>query len=993
MSCRFTKLFFISARYPKLLWGIVLLISCASAWCVARTEFATDMCYLLPRDSLSYRNLETVIGSGTANRITFYFSRKDGVALENSADMKAMEKFAENLKSIKGVTQVITSAAVASQEKLYRDSLAFFPLYHTPAQLPQGEKLAECFQKNMRVLYLNPFGGAVQGRYDPFGWTTGQLGRLENILKISGLHFYPGNTSFIFSPDRKVCMILVYTDVSPADYPGSFRLVRELNELSGKLPEHLKSEFFCSHLHMLENARIMQTDLGIFAVCTLLLFAALFAFVYRCDWRGIMIPFLAGLGSFWGAAALGICFEIPLLFTLAMGGVLMGIAGDYGIHLYAVSFSGRRVQEGIALCRKLILAFVTTAAAFLGFMFSGVPAFVQFGAYSVLTLLFAVILLFALLPGVLFFKKVPRKAVDFFTLFHLQSISSRHVWICLILLVLLGWGIFRVKFDSDIRKFDIAFEKSAQKESVYQQAFTRTGYPHLLFYSAGTFDSLLEKCRNDKAALQKAIPRISMVTPSDFFPGEAEMKQNISSWKAYVASGEWEKYKKEFLQQAEKSGFTGDFYREFFAGMEKSIQDPPQKQPEILSFVHKSMIGKGARWTGIAMVDKRYVNHDELLKNSSAVVFSEEIFTRQLFTDILGKLPHVIPWVLFAVFSSVVLMLRSFVKACLAFLPVAACLAGIAGVHGLLQQEITLAVVVAGIITVGIAVDYGILLVNSDMEKHIFNSIAFSAVTTAVGGLTVLFTRHPMLRAAGLTIVAGSLAGCFFSFCLLYPILKTLRKNRSSQVTLWLVGVFLLGGTVGCSSLPREDVLPLSPVPDGVKLQLPQTELREFQGKLTLDYRTGQNVFLIAGKTTPDGPGYFDGFSPGGIQIFSLAGKKFDLHKFKWMKDTVPEKQQRKISEFLYRAVSAGIYVPEAVRSELKESSQKGKLFEVLCADGGKLTFRCSGPLGTVARKRYGKDDLRWLVEYCRKDSDNDCVYIYSEEGFLQARVGMKFYN
>ena len=75
MTRWFTKLFFISARYRKSLWGIVLLLTCAAGVIAAKAPFSADMRDLLPADSVSRRTLNAVLDSGMANRITFYFSR------------------------------------------------------------------------------------------------------------------------------------------------------------------------------------------------------------------------------------------------------------------------------------------------------------------------------------------------------------------------------------------------------------------------------------------------------------------------------------------------------------------------------------------------------------------------------------------------------------------------------------------------------------------------------------------------------------------------------------------------------------------------------------------------------------------------------------------------------------------------------------------------------------------------------------------------------
>ena len=395
------------------------------------------------------------------------------------------------------------------------------------------------------------------------------------------------------------------------------------------------------------------------------------------------------------------------------------------------------------------------------------------------------------------------------------------------------------------------------------------------------------------------------------------------------------------------------------------------------------------------MFDKATADNDKLRKNTSGVVFSEDIFTGQLFRDIVGNLPQITPWAILIIFAAVWIRLRSFTQTCLAFLPVAVCLLSIAGIHGLLNLELTLAVVVAGIITVGIAVDYGLLLVNSNMDRHIFNSIAFSAVTTAAGGLTVFFTHHPMLRAAGVTIVTGILSACFFTFCLLYPLLKRVKSLRIGKKASLLILLIAAVAGGGCTSLPDDTVLPIEPVPVAVQCKYPQYTAREFQGTLLFDYKTGQAAFLIAGRIFADGKGEITGFSPGGIKIFALSGSRFALDKFNWMKSVIPEKRQKELSAFMYSAIAGGIYVPPVHAKQLTEKRVKDQSV-VLCGklnDREALSFVFSGSAGTVVRKKYRNGDAGYLVEYCRKHADFDMIYIYSDKSFFRAYLKLNFFE
>lgn len=983
------ELFLFSIRRRYLLRCIACLLCAAGIWGVWHNRYSADMLLLLPESSRSVKNLNTVINSGIANKVTLYLSRRDGGVLDNGADMDTLSAFARKLKNVRGVTQVVTAPFEGSMTELYRDHLSRYPLLYPPSRLPRGDILTSSLRRGFRNLCLNPVTGAVQYRYDPFNWTTNCFSGFENVMKVSGTRFYTGNRLFVFSSDRKKCMILIYTDVAVTDYERSSALIEALQKLSGTLPEELVCDFFSPHMHMLENAKIMKTDLQIFALCTLIIFGMLFAFVYKFDWCGILIPFLAGVGSFFAAAAMGVFFDTMMLFVIAMGGVLIGIAGDYGIHLYAASLSDRKIQKGIALYPRLCVAFFTTGCAFFCFVFSGVPAFIQFGAYSFLTLLFAFLLLIFLLPGLLFCRRQRRGTLDFFHGLHVQKISLKHTLAALFVLCIPAAGVFFARFDTDIRKFDIACETLAEKEKTFQKSFTAGEVPYILLYTAASFDEMLEKCRKDQEKLKAAFPALQMVTPSDFFVPEDVQKSNLRAWRNFVDSGEWQQYKKMFYAKAASLGVETEFFSPFFNELEKGVSNPPAGHPGLLEFACKNMLGFARnRWTGAAMAGKKSISYQELLKNSSAVVISEETFSEQLFKDMVGKLPLVLPAAVIFIFLSVFMTLRSFTRTLLVFSPVAACLIGIFGMHGVLGQEISLAVIVAGIITIGISVDYGVLMVDSSLEPHLFNAIVFSAVTTAAGGMTVLFTTHPMLRAAGLTIVAGILSAAVFCFCILYPLLK---KINGKKMLLWCSAALITAACVsGCSAFPQGQILPVEPGAAPERCVFPGVETQEFQGSCVLDYKVGQVTFVIAGKMSEEGKGFFTGFSPGGIKLFSLKGKGFELKEFNWHKSTVPPERQPELSRFLYQALSSALYVPPGATGSRCDLSEGAVVITRSLAQKEELCCTFSGAECTIARKEYrGRNS--WSVKYCKKAPEADVVYIFSAGTVFQAYVKMKF--
>ena len=85
----------------------------------------------------------------------------------------------------------------------------------------------------------------------------------------------------------------------------------------------------------------------------------------------------------------------------------------------------------------------------------------------------------------------------------------------------------------------------------------------------------------------------------------------------------------------------------------------------------------------------------------------------------------------------------------------------------------------AGIILCALAVDYGVFVIHAlrtGREQMVFRAVTLSALTTLAGGLTVAFTRHPMLSDAGCTLIAG----IFFAWASAVFLLPVLHKRGES---------------------------------------------------------------------------------------------------------------------------------------------------------------------------------------------------------------------
>ena len=982
-----TGFFLFEIRYRKYCIAAVVICLLLSLIPVFKASYTTDMFLLFPERSESRNNLNAIMKSGMLNRVTVYFSRKDGQPFSDFKVLSFLKKSAAELKKDPRIHDVLYSPDNISVAGAVPEMIRFIPQYMPPEKLPDTAQMEKILQDGFNRLIFNPFALSDMLRNDPFSFTMPYFRKLEEMMQIYSFRFAP-DTPYLVSPDKRFAMMVILTDVTAADYRACQKLLDLIHSvLSPSQAEKagLRTEIFSAHTHTLDNQQGITRDLKIFAITTVIIFTLLFAVVYRFDWRGFLIPVIPGIATVFATALMAMLIKDIQVFTLGIGGVLIGLGGDYGIHLYAASLSKRGIRKGVEMLPGLFYAFLTTSLAFFCFIFTGVPAFTQFGIFAFFSLLFTFVLMILLLPGLLFKKDKKHQSMDFYKYLCFRPPYKLSLLLLgvIILVLFIGCGI--TKFDPDIRKFDISFNMNGGREKLCQQAFAGGQQPVLLLYHGKSEDELFAKMRKDQAILRKEIPANELVSGTDFFMERSLREKNLAKWKSFLQSEKWILFQKQFLLRARKAGFEKEFFQPFFKNLTDGIGQDADQTPQLLTFAKRSMFSENENgFYGIAMADLR---HDKVLRQkSSAIVLSEKSVLNGMFRDITGNLPQLIPWIIILILCIMGIFLRSLKKILLSFFPMYFSLLAIIGLHGLAGMNVTLAVGVSCIITVGISVDYGLLLISERSQdfQGIFNAVTFSAITTAAGGMTVIFTQHPMLRAAGLTIIAGILAAWSVSVYIILPFLQ--KKHSGKTSGLIVICIFALTLFSGCTYKPFGEQQYES-LPENIKISDPVSKSGAFQATAVVDYYFGSVTFLLAGEVTPEKCVIY-GMNPAGFRLFELEGNRKGLLHYKWQKAIISGEQEKRISNFLYDAISSFFYIPELSEPFQQRKMQKDvlQLNAKICGKGIYAVYY-SGKKPQMMKITCDTEKKDWEIRIYPEQIRGEIPYTYESGTLLRAGI------
>lgn len=879
------------------------MLAAVTLFYAGRSAFSADLGAMFPAGSATQKNLAAIAGSGVLNRAAVLFTRTDGKTFSEPGASEFLEIFAQRIEKVPGVSGAMWRKPAVSPQQTAREITQLLPLLRKPSDLPDSpEKIRAILTGDFTRMALYP-GQTDLIEQDPCGFNMPLFLQLEKLLTISGIQLN-AESKLLVSPDGKHALVIAATEFSPSDSADCRQLEDAIRKsLTGK-PIWLTGELVSAHRHTCENEREMKRDLRVFSIASGLIFLLLFAVVYRLDWRGFLIPLIPFLAFLPAAAVMTLLFRPVLVLTLAMGGIMVGIGVDYGIHLYGAWAAGRGLREAFRLTRALFFAFLTTISALCLFLFSGTPGLVQFGAFACLMLAFTFAGTLLVLPPVLFFFRAPLRL----TPLRPPTWPEQHPKIMgalfALLIVSAVFGCIQVHYDGNIRNFDAAYGAN-DAESHYREAFAPTGNPSALLYRGNGRDTVLETARRDAAKVRETLPGIELVTATDLFPTQKDMADNMAAWKDFAAQGKLTAWEKDFLDAAEETGFEREFFQPFFKTLRESVNHPlTDAVPPTLRFAADMLMreNSGRPFAALTLYRAKDPIEDERLASvltelkSPAVQISENRITDQMAADIGGRIPYVALAALALVAGTIFMFTRTVRGTILAILPMAFAVLAIAGAHGLAGIPLNLAVAVSGIIILGIAVDYGLIAVNAPDAglKNTFHSLTLSALTTAAGGFTVVFTHHAMLRSAGLTIVSG-IAAAWAAAVFLLPLLRRAKLGKTLFL-LMAAGCALLFSA--CRWQPFEEI-------EGPDCDAPAEELvwerpLYFEASAVADYLFGRVTFLLSGEIAADDSVHVFGLSPTGLRLFELKGQGDRLNESNWLTELVSEHNREAVSELVY---------------------------------------------------------------------------------------------
>ena len=708
--------------------------------------FDSSILSLLPQaqqDPLAQR-AGAQMGRDFAERLLLVMSGSDEAALRD-----AVKTMADALAGLDEVEQVEWRVDEADLARLRNELYPYrFALLDDAIaeQLRRGGFKAVSERALARL--FGPLAGGNSLIEDPFGlyFEFGLNRPSELNLKIS-------HSLLAIAGSPQPSFLLVVTLAGDPFAPAQARLLDQIEQQRQKLSPALETLTLSGMLvHAAAGAEQAKREISTIGAGSLIGIIVIMLLVFRRLRPLMLLLFPIAIGCLFASAASLLVFDRVHLVTFAFGAGLVGVSIDYALHFLCE----RQVSPAPAVLPRilpgLMLGLFSSVAAYAAQAMTPFPGLRQMAMFSVFGLCAAwltVVLWFPLLAGSAPLQ--PLVAAERLARWrHRFPRLDNNRWIAVILVLVLvgaGWSIWRSEAQDDIRLLQTSPQHLLDQERALQRSLGSGGGARFLLVTAAT----LEACLQLEEQLRPALLALQQ-------EGSVAGFQMLSSSLPSLA------------RQAENAALVGQLYERQLAAMFSRIQLPEARinaaQAAFEQAGSKRLYPADWRQLAGSAAHQNLLVAEDAGSAATAIRFSGELSAQgmqrlaqlaastpglrlidrvQTISALLGKYRvQVAAWVMFAYLLVLVALLFRYRRELwrIVLPPLAASLITLA-ILVESQAGINLFHLMALILVLGIGLDMGIFLAETNETSHTWLAVSLSALTSllAFGLLAVSISR------------------------------------------------------------------------------------------------------------------------------------------------------------------------------------------------------------------------------------------------------------
>ncbi len=790
-------------NYRPIVIGICLILCALMVSSAFNLKLEEDIMDLLPLEDEAVRGYADVLRAfQKSDRLVFMVQLKSDHPYE-AALITAADKLADKLQNSNLIKQVYykwdaweVNEALSVLRTFRADLFQQEDAQKLAAFLtPQALDRAIAGWKRLLQETPAPFLSGLL-KADPLGMDRLFMQKLEKTRGRNSTTIIEDGR--LFSADKRSLLLFAKPNIRSTDSSKGEKLVDETRALIENIERSamhaVDIAWLGGHRFAVHNAASIKRDITLTVGISLTAITILCLLVFRRRHYFILALLPALFGALTAVAVVSLIKPGISAIVLGMGGALIGIVVDYGIHVLfrADQLEDRQLKKDnivnmvSSISVPLLLCARTTLAAFLVLIFSSFPGYSQLGWFSVIGIAAAVVFVLFVLPLLITRGGKRTKAIlpltDIFSRYRDAAQKNRKGWMVSSIVITLFAlpGLFYLHFDGEVEKLNMV-SPDVQKDwdalkytfpTVMNSAFIviREQHANNIFEQN---EKLHEWIKNSSAG--EGIQSVSSL--SWLLPSEKMRLQNRERWQVFWSEKRKEELIKNIKIVSKKHGLRPWFFINFIEGLPgpmpefdvKQLLNQPLLEQILAGQLHiegerklllirfslrnTQMLGAfGKRLKeefpfAFAAVGKEYAN------KMIQMIFNE--FVK------LGSLALIVTLGILFVFTRNVLKTVSF------FLPLMQAIIFTFGVMGWINMPLNLMAVLVIIFVFGLVVDYSLFLGHSALKsRYEFSqaggAVTISALTTLFGLGALLFAKHPALHSIGLTGLLGIGSGFLF---------------------------------------------------------------------------------------------------------------------------------------------------------------------------------------------------------------------------------------
>jgi predicted exporter len=656
---------------------------------------------------------------------------------------------------------------------------------------PEGVEVS--LRRNFRQL-LGPASTFMTPliRSDPLGISFVVLRSLQELSSSLGYEVEIEGGHFI-SRDRAHAMLILQTPIPVTDASGARALVTYIREQVDKLPDSISADIIAGHLHTISNEDVIKGDIWLALSITGAAFLLLFLLLFQ-DIRAVFLFLLPVVSVLVSIRLSHVVLGRLSYFIVGMGGVVTGIAVDYGIHVYmAVRAAGGRADAAKLVAKPVVIGALTTLGVFVAFFFSSVQGYHQLGLFSILSIGLCLVGALFLLPHLLGrphrvgFEEASAQA-------GLRRFRGRDamVIVCWVLVMVAGVvSASQLSFESDITEFDGSEPQVFQAEAKFHRVWGGQEQPAVFVVPGGSLDEALRRNRLVYRDAMAVMGEEKFSSLSAIWPPREERAANAARWRDFWSQGRESELRRLLREHGAAYDFSAEAFSPFFEGLYAGAAvDDELGSVGVFSRLRERFVQEGR---GGYRVLSFFPDEEGFVSGLSAVsedhpgtfVVSRNALSRALSRSVSSEIVYLAAIAALLIPILACLLLRDIRLTVIALVPVVTGITVVLGMIPILGLSLTAPSVISAMVVVGLCIDYGIFMVyacHHDLKTGTQTAVTLSAVTTLIGTGALLLARHPILFSIGVTMVTGVLGG-YVSSMLVVPSLHRWLEGQGVKAS------------------------------------------------------------------------------------------------------------------------------------------------------------------------------------------------------------------